>query len=548
MRDGHVFLKIRGVEFVKAAFAGSDVGHERYVASFENCGDFSYPWTDCGAFAFVGIRPNMEALVVLVISMQGSTAPFAITVFVALACVSAIDHAEIIETRRVSLDHQRSRLSDTPSRVVKSFFDCRKSPFQSPQTVRLLAVQCWKLTKPGKASRFIAILHGRAQEWNLQYLGTVNWRKVLHHIFWTPPPLEDCAAFLQSWLWFGTLRRVCEIVGLTFRPGDSLSVTSENGSPPIYLSTKHLHRCFWYWLAAQSQISGSARQQQVYDIEECIQGVYAVLGRYSVLSTPGVSCRLQAQEFGEYVLDDEDTHILLAITVLAEAIDTAKDDVYRGLDLNSFSWTESLSVRQWLLEGGWCPNELTWLVNNFTISRVQALLFLCTIDRTCLGKDHSRCSITQCHFGKIDYNTYRPDHAVEGCDCADVSLSIEDDKKIGVMLRRGETPLIDIQVGPEGTRCVLHSTHPEMPHPTFVAISHVWSDRLGNLRENSLPACQLKRLQRYVSALYPTTQSAVQFWIDTMFIPRAMELRRLAINGMRSVYETAHKVLVLDRS
>lgn len=102
-----------------------------------------------------------------------------------------------------------------------------------------------------------------------------------------------------------------------------------------------------------------------------------------------------------------------------------------------------------------------------------------------------------------------------------------------------------------------------------------WSDGLGNPHMNSLPQCQVKEIDRLISALnldeqprnnggqvhLPTLEtelnslSLVQkepkqrqyFWMDTLCVPvRPLELRKAAIKKMRVVYSKADKVLVLD--
>lgn len=55
---------------------------------------------------------------------------------------------------------------------------------------------------------------------------------------------------------------------------------------------------------------------------------------------------------------------------------------------------------------------------------------------------------------------------------------------------------------------------------TFVAISHVWADGLGNPSANKLPQCQLSRLQGLVDNMVPAHQRPMPFWIDTLFIPK----------------------------
>ncbi|KAI1141814.1 hypothetical protein F5Y05DRAFT_373862 [Hypoxylon sp. FL0543] len=118
----------------------------------------------------------------------------------------------------------------------------------------------------------------------------------------------------------------------------------------------------------------------------------------------------------------------------------------------------------------------------------------------------------------------------------------------------------------------------------YVAVSHVWADGLGNPLSNSLPECQVKRLNRQISALskgkrketlvdevfeaYLNAPERVSFtahwvpatsrdtektssylWIDTLCVPvgKSKEsLRIQAINKMASVYVGASHVLVLD--
>jgi hypothetical protein len=76
-----------------------------------------------------------------------------------------------------------------------------------------------------------------------------------------------------------------------------------------------------------------------------------------------------------------------------------------------------------------------------------------------------------------------------------------------------------------------------------------WSDGLGNPHENSLPRCQLFRLQKLVNALYPDEVRPVRFWMDTLCVPVGEEhrdLRKRSIRLMREIYQSASSVLVLD--
>jgi len=83
--------------------------------------------------------------------------------------------------------------------------------------------------------------------------------------------------------------------------------------------------------------------------------------------------------------------------------------------------------------------------------------------------------------------------------------------------------------------------------------------RMGCVSGNSLPRCQIRRLHKLCSQLYPEPagklffksllrkpESSVALWIDTLCVPREKTYRRIAISRMSATYARAHKVLVLD--
>ena len=115
------------------------------------------------------------------------------------------------------------------------------------------------------------------------------------------------------------------------------------------------------------------------------------------------------------------------------------------------------------------------------------------------------------------------------------------------------------------------------PSTRYTAISHVWSDGLGNPNSNGLPQCQLewlstclKRLPSHgyqgiyysnyngivldtggLDAISPssTKKPVPLFWMDTLCIPvddEFVELRTEAINKMAAYYAQATGTLILD--
>lgn len=54
------------------------------------------------------------------------------------------------------------------------------------------------------------------------------------------------------------------------------------------------------------------------------------------------------------------------------------------------------------------------------------------------------------------------------------------------------------------------------------------------------------RLQTLVNELFEPERHPVHFWLDTLCVPLQYPLRRIAINSMKTIYEGASKVLVID--
>ena len=83
----------------------------------------------------------------------------------------------------------------------------------------------------------------------------------------------------------------------------------------------------------------------------------------------------------------------------------------------------------------------------------------------------------------------------------------------------------------------------------YVAISHVWSDGMGNNGNNSIWECQLHYLSCAVKSLYLKETGPVAFWFDTICFPlQPDEGYRLAMQKMGATYDNADKVLVINAS
>jgi hypothetical protein len=133
--------------------------------------------------------------------------------------------------------------------------------------------------------------------------------------------------------------------------------------------------------------------------------------------------------------------------------------------------------------------------------------------------------------------------------------------KAAKLVDEGKIPLVCIKRDSNG-RISLKAK--EAKHnDKYVAISHVWSDGIGNKIRNGLPRCQLERIYKYISELLRMSAGIDNinslmrqeknsyfktklFWIDTLCIPLAEDLKKSAINTIPTVYARATQVLVLD--
>lgn len=82
----------------------------------------------------------------------------------------------------------------------------------------------------------------------------------------------------------------------------------------------------------------------------------------------------------------------------------------------------------------------------------------------------------------------------------------------------------------------------------YIAISHVWSQGLGNRHSNTIWLCQLQRLQQYANRLVPPANRPIPIWIDTICVPLEEDARMEAIKTMDAVYQNALAVLVVDQT
>lgn len=241
--------------------------------------------------------------------------------------------------------------------------------------------------------------------------------------------------------------------------------------------------------------------------------------------------------------------------------------------------TKSAHVEVWLLstdyeanlllKDGWCPWEVQKL--RMTGGGVDTLVYLLQLVRKKPKwdkKTHDNCKKTVCVANNVDESDYVTRHGTEDCSCEHRQADID---QLHAILKDGGVPLISItptgEVDESGRPQFKIEIVRKKTGRQYAAISHVWSDGLGNTDGNTLPSCQIQFLYERARVLvtdkeyvprytggpfggihtgaarlvhFASNQArkdeSVLLWIDTLCIPHQRDVRSLAIQRIREVY------------
>ena len=188
---------------------------------------------------------------------------------------------------------------------------------------------------------------------------------------------------------------------------------------------------------------------------------------------------------------------------------------------------------------GWCPSEIEKTLE--TTFNIQALYFFSSMSNKPSIGQHATCSRQRCLANQIDVKNYKTQH-VCGTHCRDLII---DAVKLDEIVKGGSLPLL--QICQEGSLDTLTaSVERSNSQSSYVAISHVWADGLGNPDANALPICQVQRLSALVQKVLP---GDTFLWCDTLCCPTGPpDAKDRSLEQMKIVYEQASAVLVLDAS
>lgn len=267
--------------------------------------------------------------------------------------------------------------------------------------------------------------------------------------------------------------------------------------------------------------------------------------------------------------DPRDPRIAIADAILNEALKTVLSlsvDPEKYLQVSPQSKSAKHyrnAIYRHMRKSGWCPSDLSMLFGRlndsclYYISHLERpnptqthnMVRIHDDDATTAHEDSKLCSTSTCALRLLSDDTYDTQHA-DGCNRDECYEMVADRDEVADILKGGSLPLVmSISEGDDSRTVSLVPFSPGSDL-AYVAISHVWSDGLGNVQRAALPRCQMLRLSNLIRNLPGRAADIVLFWIDTIGCPpdaaHQDEVQNLAISMMRQTYEDATAVLVLD--
>ncbi|KAL3431175.1 hypothetical protein BDV09DRAFT_206874 [Aspergillus tetrazonus] len=431
------------------------------------------------------------------------------------------------------------------------------SPYEAPEYDWFDVSRESFLSFPSSRHWTEAQLHGGDETTKDAYLDPDGF-----HRKGSPQKVEQ---FFQTWLFFGLAIDVLRLGGIGASVEDFLKPATQTHSKARIVDTSRLPGMLVDW---EKGIKARGRLKKDWDtLNEMFERAGSILDRFCRLPNPEEDhSPLQQEKPRLWPVRDEiaTTLIAMACTLRRTAYNVCSKEISGLVDgVSTWPKTARSGILTRRLETKWCVADVMTTLTQLPIDGHYYLAASAGLEPDELDH-HSKCVTAHCRY-EYDVNMYRTRHVTDdGCreevrygghlgpergqrDWVDAMTKIIDKDAIPIALwNKGMKKLWSVEYHLTGRR-----------QPDFVAISHVWTDGKGNPDANSLPECQLDRIQRLVEGVtwegrYRIPESdyesdGVGFWMDTLCIPANDKARKdKAITTMRRVYSEAKAVLVLD--
>lgn len=243
-----------------------------------------------------------------------------------------------------------------------------------------------------------------------------------------------------------------------------------------------------------------------------------------------------------------DEAIFLSVVVLGETLEFSKANIFKDVTGGQMApmnlWDNRYLLSHFLREQGCCPDHVHMLEST---ASAGTMYYAYRSGHLHDGKDHGECTTKQCVAHQINLQMYQTAHLTPECSCEHVQAPME---KANRILSNGGIPIISFNAPLTSYENLDIDAVDASDEVQYIAISHVWSDGLGNPKSNSLPRCQIQYLRdRTLNCLWTQGRKdakRVQLWIDTLCVPLDEPLRGRAIELIKDTFGRASEILVLD--
>ncbi|KUJ23592.1 uncharacterized protein LY89DRAFT_680318 [Mollisia scopiformis] len=355
-----------------------------------------------------------------------------------------------------------------------------------------------------------------------------------------PMPIKEKESFFQTWLYFGL---IAELLGANSKDKTrdptakeliktiyKKTVVEDGDKISVKLDTAILDEFLDLGRARMSP-DPQVRREHYEHMVQCLDCVHMLIST---------------------VPNDFNWSVKSSIAALGELFTIIMQTVLRALEApTDFSrmWGVRFlndEAKASMREHGWCRSDIARAEAKY--DKVQTLYIARMLDKSHPIRDHSQCTDASCYAHQNNMSQYDVQHQKLSCSCTE--LVMEEESLLSMVLEEGHYPLLKFEGQMDNLSCepVRSGSQP------YVAISHVWSDGLGNAEANALPKCRLYHLQKLVDAIAdadsgttPNKKERYLIWLDTLCCPAKPGIGKdTSIEKMRVVYEKAKYVLVLD--
>jgi hypothetical protein len=349
------------------------------------------------------------------------------------------------------------------------------------------------------------------------------------------PDPRRVESFLQQWLFFGLIYEIVNSCGLVLHNFDDFVSVDDDDSTRL-VTTRHLPKIIEKWQQAKNALPSDQQVMIIGQVDDILADARYFVSKLTYLAPSG-----------EIDLPMDEA-ILLSIIILGETLEFSKANIFKNVTAGQVApinlWGNRHILGHLMREKGCCPDHVHMLEE---ITSASTMYYIYRSGLLRGTKDHDSCIAGRCVAYQIDPQSYETSHVSKGCVCDHIELPME---KIRSILSSGGVPVISFASPVTSYNDFDLDVVEASDEILYVAISHVWSDGLGNPKSNSLPKCQLRELRDNVaSCLWEQGVKdghRVQLWIDTLCVPLDEPLRGRAIELIKTTFENAIEVLVLD--